>query len=66
VCDAFGIILALIGLSAVWGFATKSEADIARIRAAEQKTIQHRIDAGEIDPDSPKIWRADSPETAEK
>jgi succinate dehydrogenase / fumarate reductase cytochrome b subunit len=66
VCDVFGVVLALIGLSAVWGFATKSQADIARMKANEQRTNEHRIEAGEIDPDSPKIWREHSPETAEK
>ena len=66
VCDVFGVVLALIGLSAVWGFATKSQADIARMKANELKTIQHRIDAGEIDADSPKIWKAHEPTTAGK
>jgi succinate dehydrogenase / fumarate reductase cytochrome b subunit len=65
VCDAFGIILALIGLSAIWGFATKSQADIARIRANEKKVIEHRIEAGEIEADSPKILH-EEPTTAGK
>lgn len=66
VCDVFGIILALIGLSAVWGFATKSQADIARIRANEQRTNEYRIKANQIDPNSPKIWHETEKETATK
>jgi succinate dehydrogenase / fumarate reductase cytochrome b subunit len=63
VCDVFCVVLALIGLSAIWGFASKTQADIARIRADERKSIEHRIEAGEIDPNSHKIWREEAGET---
>ena len=61
VCDAFGVILALIGLSAVWGFATK---DPKQLRLVEDKMLRHRIEAGEIDPNSPKIYHEEASETA--
>jgi succinate dehydrogenase / fumarate reductase cytochrome b subunit len=64
-CDAFGIILAIVGLTAIWGFASKSQGEIDRLRAEEKTQNQHRFEAGQIDPNSPKIWHEETT-TAEK
>lgn len=61
VCTVFGVLLAIVGLSAIYGFATK---DPEHLRIRENQILKARIEAGQIDPDSPKIYRESETETA--
>lgn len=47
VCDAFGVALAIVGLTAVWGFSTT---DPEKARVVEERMLKSRIEAGELDP----------------
>jgi succinate dehydrogenase / fumarate reductase, cytochrome b subunit len=51
-CTVFGIVLALVGLSAVGGFAT---ADKAKARAIENQMLEAGVKSGQIDANSHKI-----------
>lgn len=46
-CGAFGILLAVVGLAALWGF---RQVDIDQARSVEDRMYQARVDAGEINP----------------
>jgi succinate dehydrogenase / fumarate reductase cytochrome b subunit len=63
VCAVFGVLLGFVGLSAIFGFST---ADAKKLRVRENQIIKARIESGEIDPDSPKIYHEVHPETASK
>jgi succinate dehydrogenase / fumarate reductase cytochrome b subunit len=52
--DGFGIALAVISLTPIIGLYT---ADPAKLKVGEDKMIKSKIESGEIDPDSPKIYR---------
>lgn len=63
-CDAFGVLLAIVGLTAVWGFTT---GDARKAREAENRMLEHKIEAGEIDPEVAKHKSVHEPEkTASK
>jgi len=61
VCDAFGVLLAVVGLSGVWGFSTKNP---EKLRVVEEKMLKTRIESGEVDPASKKIDRESQTKTA--
>jgi succinate dehydrogenase / fumarate reductase cytochrome b subunit len=61
VCTVFGVLLAIVGLSAIYGFATK---DPKQLRVRENQLLKARIEAGQVDPDSPKIYHEAEAETA--
>ncbi len=63
VCAVFGVLLAVVGVTAVGGFYV---ANPEQLEQGERKLIEHRIQAGEIDADSPKIYHPHKAETAEK
>lgn len=52
--DAFGVILALIGLSAIFGFWT---VDPVKVRQEEDIMLKAKILSGQVDENSPKIYR---------
>lgn len=62
VCTVFGVLLAVVSLSAIYGFATK---DPTELRIRENQILKARIEAGEIDRDSPKIYREGPDHAAE-
>jgi succinate dehydrogenase / fumarate reductase cytochrome b subunit len=52
VCAGFGVVLGIIGMSALWG---AKLVDPVQARAIEDKMNQTRIDNGEISPQSEKL-----------
>jgi succinate dehydrogenase / fumarate reductase, cytochrome b subunit len=60
-CTVFGVLLAIVGLTATGGFFT---VDVKKAREAEMQSLEVRIKAGEVDKDSPKIDHGDHEKAA--
>jgi succinate dehydrogenase / fumarate reductase, cytochrome b subunit len=54
VCTAVGLVLSVVSLAAIYGFLT---VDVDKVRERELQIIRSRIEAGEIDRFSPKMYR---------
>ena len=53
VCGAFGLGLAVLGLSALWGM---TQVDVQEAVQVEDRIYQTRVDAGELSPNEHKRW----------
>ncbi len=56
VCAAFGVLLGVVGLSALWGI---SEVDPQRATLVEDLIYDTRVEAGELAPNEHKRWSAE-------
>jgi succinate dehydrogenase / fumarate reductase cytochrome b subunit len=62
-CIAFGVLLGLVGLSALWGFAFQVNVDEAR--QAEERMFKAKLAAGEVTEDVHKLRKPDLEPTKE-
>ena len=62
VCGAFGVVMAVVGLSAIWGF---WQVDVDAARKSEKKMLEQKIDSGDVKPNKEKEWHEEEPDSAD-
>lgn len=63
VCGVFGIGLAFVGMSALWGF---GQVDVDAARKTEKKMLEQKIDSGDVKPNKEKEWHKEKSDGADE
>ncbi|MEM9657927.1 MAG: succinate dehydrogenase, partial [Planctomycetota bacterium] len=61
-CSLFGVGLAIVGLTALFGIRSAVQGDgaVEQIRADENQMYDYKVDAKEIEPNEHKRWKAEN------